>query len=128
MSLAGLRACETLRREGFDGRIVAISGEAHLPYDRPPLSKELLRGEWEPDQIVLRRQGVDDLELDWRRDARATALDLNAREIELHDGERIAFDGLVLATGTTPRQLPNQPDLPGVMVLRTLDDALALRE
>jgi len=127
-SLAGLRAAETFRREGFDGRIVAIGAEPHLPYDRPPLSKELLRGDWEPDQIVLRKQGVDDLELDWRLDARATALDTSAREVELHDGERIPFDGLVIATGATPRRLPNQPGIAGLFTLRTLDDALALRE
>src|SRR6266550_116022 len=127
-SLAGLRAAETLRRDGFDGRIVAIGAEPHLPYDRPPLSKEFLRGDWEPEQIVLRKQGVDDLDLDWRLDARAVALDVAAREVELHDGERIAFDGLVIATGATPRRLPNQPNLAGVFTLRTLDDALALRE
>jgi NADPH-dependent 2,4-dienoyl-CoA reductase/sulfur reductase-like enzyme len=128
MSLAGLRAAEALRREGFDGRIVAIGDEPHLPYDRPPLSKELLAGTWEPDQLVLRKQGIDDLELDWRLDARATHLDVRAREVELHDGERVAFDGALLATGSTPRLLPNQPRLPGVFTLRTLDDALALRE
>jgi len=128
MSLAGLRAAETLRREGFDGRIVAIGDEHQLPYDRPPLSKELLRGEAEPEEIVLRRQGVDDLELDWRRGARATALRLDERVVELHDGERVAFDGVVIATGSTPRRLPNQPNLGGLFTLRTLDDALALRE
>jgi NADPH-dependent 2,4-dienoyl-CoA reductase/sulfur reductase-like enzyme len=128
MSLAGLRAAETLRREGFDGRIVAIGGESHLPYDRPPLSKELLAGEAEPEQIVLRKQGVDDLELDWRLGARGVALDPRACEVELHDGERIGFDGCVIATGATPRRLPNQPNLEGVFVLRELDDALALRE
>jgi NADPH-dependent 2,4-dienoyl-CoA reductase/sulfur reductase-like enzyme len=128
MSLAGLRAAETLRRDGYDERIVAVGAEPHLPYDRPPLSKELLRGDAEPDEIVLRKQGVDDLDLEWRREARAVALDLSAREIELHDGERIAFDGLVIATGSTPRRLPNQPSLAGVFTLRTLDDALALRE
>jgi 3-phenylpropionate/trans-cinnamate dioxygenase ferredoxin reductase subunit len=127
-SLAGLRAAEALRREGFDGRIVAIGDEPHLPYDRPPLSKELLAGVWEPEQLVLRKQGVDDLELDWRLDARATRLDVAASEVELHDGERISFDGAVIATGSTPRLLPNQPRLPGVVTLRTLDDALALRE
>jgi NADPH-dependent 2,4-dienoyl-CoA reductase/sulfur reductase-like enzyme len=127
-SLAGLRAAETFRREGFDGRIVAIGAESHLPYDRPPLSKELLRGDWEPDQVVLRKQGVDDLDLDWRLDARAVALHIERREVELHDGERVAFDGLVIATGATPRRLPNQPNLAGVFTLRTLDDALALRE
>jgi NADPH-dependent 2,4-dienoyl-CoA reductase/sulfur reductase-like enzyme len=127
-SLAGLRAAETLRRDGYSDRIIAISGEPHLPYDRPPLSKELLRGDWEPDQIVLRKQGVDDLELDWRLDARAVALDVGGREVELHDGERIAFEGLVIATGSTPRRMPNQPNLAGLLTLRTLDDALALRE
>ncbi len=127
-SLAGLRAAETFRREGFDGRIVAIGAEPHLPYDRPPLSKELLRGDWEPDQLVLRKQGVDDLDLDWRLDARAVALHTEAREVELHDGERVAFDGLVIATGASPRRLANQPNLAGLFTLRTLDDALALRE
>jgi NADPH-dependent 2,4-dienoyl-CoA reductase/sulfur reductase-like enzyme len=127
-SLAGLRAAETFRREGFDGRIVAIGAEAHLPYDRPPLSKEFLRGDWEPEQLVLRKQGVDDLDLDWRLDARAVALDIGAREVALHDGERVTFDGLVIASGATPRRLPNQPNLAGLFTLRTLDDALALRE
>src|SRR5437773_5947855 len=127
-SLAGLRAAETFRREGFDGRIVAIGAEAHLPYDRPPLSKEFLRGDWEPEQLVLRKQGVDDLDLDWRLDARAVALDIGAREVTLHDGERVTFDGLVIASGATPRRLANQPNLAGLFTLRTLDDALALRE
>jgi 3-phenylpropionate/trans-cinnamate dioxygenase ferredoxin reductase component len=126
-SLAGLRAAETFRREGFDGRIVAIGAEPHLPYDRPPLSKELLRGDWEPDQVVLRKQGVDDLDLEWRLETRAVALDAAGREIALHDGERIAFDGLVIATGATPRRLANQPHLAGLFTLRTLDDALGLR-
>jgi NADPH-dependent 2,4-dienoyl-CoA reductase/sulfur reductase-like enzyme len=126
-SLAGLRAAETLRREGFDGRIVALSAERHLPYDRPPLSKELLAGEREPDDVVLRHQGVDDLDVDWRLGARATGLDLASREVALDDGTRVAFDGLVVATGARPRELPGQPRLPGVFTLRTLDDALALR-
>ncbi len=128
MSLAGLRAAETLRREGFDGRIVAVGAEPHLPYDRPPLSKELLRGEREPDEIVLRREGVDDLDLDWRLEARAIALDVATREVELHDGERVPYDGLVIATGSSPRRLPGQLALAGLFTLRTLDDALALRE
>src|SRR3977135_486336 len=110
-SLAGLRAAGTLRRAVFEGGVVAIGADPHLPYDRPPLSKELLRGDWEPDQLVLRKQGVEDLDLDWRLDARAVALHLDAHEVELHDGERISFDGLVIATGATPRRLPNQPNL-----------------
>src|SRR3954454_11811433 len=127
-SLAGSRAAETLRRDGFDGRIVAIGAEPHLPYDRPPLSKELLRGDVDPEQITLRKQGVEDLDLDWRLDARAVALDVARRDVELHDGERVVFDGLVIATGSTPRRMPNQPNYAGVFTLRTLDDALAIRE
>ncbi len=126
-SLAGLRAMETFRREGYDGRIVAIGGEPHLPYDRPPLSKELLAGLSEPDDIRLRKQGVDDLDVEWMLGTRATALDLGARELTLANDTRIAYDGLVVATGSTPRRLPNQPELDGVFMLRTLDDALALR-
>ena len=130
MSLAGLRAAETLRRAGFDGRISAIGAESHLPYDRPPLSKELLAGKWDPDQVVLRKQGVDDLDLDWRLGQRAVSLDLGEREVALDGGDRVGFDGLVIATGSEPRRLPT-PDgaaaLDGVFVLRSLDDALAIR-
>src|SRR5580765_1690765 len=108
-SLAGLRAIETLRREGFDGTIVAVGAEAHLPYDRPPLSKELLAGTAEPADIVLRKQGVDDLAVDWRLGLPAVALDVGARELTLADGTGVAFDGVVLATGSTPRRLPNHP-------------------
>lgn len=126
-SLAGLRAMETLRREGFSGRVIAIGGESHLPYDRPPLSKELLAGTSDPSDIVLRKQGVDDLDVEWMLGQRASALELDGREVVLADGSRVSFDGLVIATGSTPRRLPNQPDLEGVHVLRTLDDALALR-
>ncbi len=127
-SLAGLRAVETLRREGYDDRLVLVGAESHLPYDRPPLSKELLAGEWEPEQLALRRQPYDDLDIVWRLGRRATSLDLRAREVELHDGERIGFDGVVIATGATPRTLPDTPPLAGVFTLRTLDDALALAE
>jgi NADPH-dependent 2,4-dienoyl-CoA reductase/sulfur reductase-like enzyme len=126
-SLAGLRAAEELRRLGHDGRLVMIGAERHLPYDRPPLSKELLAGEWEPDRTDLRRQGYDDLGLDWRLGRHATALDVGARTVALDDGERVAFDGLVIATGSTPRSLPGQPAYEGMFMLRTLDDALAIR-
>lgn len=128
MSLAGLRAAETLRREGFDGRIFAIGDEPHLPYDRPPLSKEFLATGADVESILLRKQGVDDLDLDWRLEARAVSLDAAARTLELHDGERIEFDGCVIATGASPRRLPDQPNLAGVFTLRTLDDAVAIGE
>ena len=110
-SLAGLRAIETLRREGYDGRIVAIGAEPHLPYDRPPLSKEFLAGTADADDIVLRKQGVDDLDVDWRLGVAAVALDVALGRSSCADGARVAFDGLVIATGSTPRRLPNQPDL-----------------
>jgi len=127
-SLAGLRAIETLRREGYDGRIVAIGAEPHLPYDRPPLSKEFLAGRVERAEIVLRKQGVDDLDVDWRLGAPAAALDVRARELTLADRSQLRYDGLVIATGATPRHVANQSRLDGVFMLRTLDDAAALRD
>jgi NADPH-dependent 2,4-dienoyl-CoA reductase/sulfur reductase-like enzyme len=126
-SLAGLRAAETLRYEGYDGQIVFVGDEPHLPYDRPPLSKELLAGEWEPDQIALRMQPYDDLALDLRLSCRATGLDLAGRAVELDGDQRLPFDGLVIATGARPRTLPDTPPLDGIFVLRTLDDCLAIR-
>jgi NADPH-dependent 2,4-dienoyl-CoA reductase/sulfur reductase-like enzyme len=127
-SLAGLRAAETLRTEGFEGAIVVVGAESHLPYDRPPLSKKLLSGEWEAERIVLRKpDAYDDLRFDFRLGRRATALDLTKRVVTLDDASTIAFDGLVIATGASCRRLPNQPDLTNVFTLRTLDDALHLR-
>ncbi len=126
-SLAGLRAVETLRREGFAGRLVFIGAEPHLPYDRPPLSKEVLSGEWGRDATVLRKQPYDELELEIRLGTAATGLDLDAREIELAGGTKVGFDGLVIATGSTPRTIPSIPAIDGVFTLRTLDDCLAIR-
>ncbi len=126
-SLAGLRAAEMLRSDGYDGRLALIGAEKHLPYDRPPLSKQLLRGDWEPDRIRLRRADWDDLALDLRLGCRATALDLDARRLELDDGSTLDWDGLLIATGATPRRLPGTGGLAGVHVLRTLDEAMALR-
>jgi NADPH-dependent 2,4-dienoyl-CoA reductase/sulfur reductase-like enzyme len=126
-SIAGLRAAEALRHEGYEGRLVLLGDEPHLPYDRPPLSKELLAGEWEPDQIALRKQPYDDLDVDLRLGCRATGLGAGARVIELDGDERLAFDGLVIATGARPRTLPDTPELDGIFVLRTLDDCLAIR-
>jgi NADPH-dependent 2,4-dienoyl-CoA reductase/sulfur reductase-like enzyme len=128
-SLAGLRACEMLRTEGFTGRITLVGAEDRMPYDRPPLSKKLLAGEWEPDRIALRKpDDFASLNLDLRLGVAATALDTAARTLALADGSTLAFDGLIIATGGAVRRLPGQPDLTGVHELRTLDDALALRE
>jgi NADPH-dependent 2,4-dienoyl-CoA reductase/sulfur reductase-like enzyme len=127
-SLAGLRAVETLRTEGFDGPVTLIGAEDHLPYDRPPLSKKVLSGEWEPGRVALRRDGgLDALDLDARLGVRAVELDLGGRTVRLTDGSAVAYDALVLATGAEVRRLPGQPDLEGLYMLRTLDDSLALR-
>jgi len=128
-SLAGLRACETLRQEGFAGEIALIGAEAEIPYDRPPLSKKVLAGEWDADRIRLRKP--DDfagLALDLRLGSAAVALDVAARVVTLADGSKLPFDGLVIATGATPRRLPGQPDLDGVVELRTLANSIALRD
>jgi len=127
-SLAGLRAVEALRRHGFEGRIEWIGAEKHDPYDRPPLSKQVLRGEWGPERIALARNGIESLHAELHFGRRAVRLDTQARRVVLDDGAEIAFDGLVIATGASPRRLPNQPELDGVHVLRTLDDALAIRD
>jgi NADPH-dependent 2,4-dienoyl-CoA reductase/sulfur reductase-like enzyme len=126
-SLAGLRAAQALRRRGFDGRLVLVGEERHPPYDRPPLSKDVLAGRWEPERTHLLRAGDADLAAEWRLGTRATGLDVAARRLHLAGGESLAFDGLVIATGAAPRRLRGAPDLAGVFVLRTLDDCLALR-
>lgn len=128
-SLAGLRGAESLRSAGFDGRLILVGDEVHLPYDRPPLSKEVLRGEWEPEKTALVRDpsAFEKLGLDLRLGRRAVRLDAAAKELHLDDGSRVAFDGLLIATGATPRRLPGTPALEGLHTLRTLDDALAIR-
>lgn len=128
-SLAGLRACETLRTEGFTGRITLVGAEAEMPYDRPPLSKKLLSGDWESDRIRLRKPAdLESLGLEMRLGVAATGLDVEHRSVSLADGSTIDFDALVIATGAATRRLPDQPDLDGVCDLRTLEDSLDLRE
>jgi NADPH-dependent 2,4-dienoyl-CoA reductase/sulfur reductase-like enzyme len=126
-SLAGLRATEALRRSGFDGRLTLVGAESHLPYDRPPLSKELLSGEWDHDRVVLRRAPYDELDLELLLGFRATALDAATRTVTLHDGRTVSADGIVLATGAAPRSLPGLSALDGIVTLRTLDDCMVLR-
>lgn len=126
-SLAGLRACEALRSHGFDGRLVLVGAEPHLPYDRPPLSKEILRAEWEPDRLALRRASYDDLALEMELGRRAVSLDPVRRRVSLDDGRELAYDALVIASGAVPKTLPQARELAGVHVLRTLEDSLALR-
>ena len=127
-SLAGLRAAEALRQKGFEGTLSLVGAENREPYDRPPLSKDVLAGRWEPGQTALARDGLAPLELDLHLGCRATGLDPAAREIELEDGRRLGFDGLVIATGATPRTLPFEGPRAGIHTLRTLDDCLAIRD
>src|SRR5438270_8168415 len=96
-SLAGVRAAETLRQDGFDGRLVLVGAEEHLPYDRPPLSKQLLAGKVDAEQVSLcPPERYDELGLELQLGRRATALDLATREVVVDDTERLAFDGLVI--------------------------------
>lgn len=126
-SLAGLRAAETLRTEGFSGSVVLLGDELHRPYDRPPLSKKVLAGEWEPDRIALRKsEDLDALDVEWRLGSPAVSLDPSRCIVTTTQGE-VSFDGLVIATGSRARGLPNQPTWTGIHMLRTLDDSLSLR-
>jgi len=128
-SLAGLRAAETLRARGFDGALTLIGDEPHRPYDRPPLSKQVLQGTVEPEQTFFRKKdGYDALALEMRLGVRATALDLRDRRVTLDDGTFADYDRLIIATGARARTLPGLASRPNVFVLRSLDDAVALRQ
>src|SRR5262245_28908316 len=127
-SLAGLRAAESLRTAGFDGSITLIGAESHHPYDRPPLSKRLLSGEWEVDRIALRKpEDISSLDVEWRLGTPAAGLDVEGRRVRLGDGSEVRFEGAIIATGSQPRTLPGQAELPDVVVLRSVDDSLDLR-
>lgn len=126
-SLAGLRAAETLRSAGFDGTITVVGDEPHRPYDRPPLSKQVLTGEWEPSRTALPGGSEGRLDVTWRLGVSAERLDLDRHEVSLSDGQTLGYDGLVLACGARPRMLSGGESLDGVTTLRTLDDAVAIR-
>jgi NADPH-dependent 2,4-dienoyl-CoA reductase/sulfur reductase-like enzyme len=127
-SLAGLSAARALRDQSYDGRIVVIGDEAHAPYDRPPLSKEFLAGTASLDDIALGTPDDTDLDIEWRLGTTAVGLDHISRSVLLRDGSEVTADGVVLATGARARRLPGSEGLDGVHVLRSLDDAIALRE
>ncbi|MFH8492505.1 NAD(P)/FAD-dependent oxidoreductase [Streptomyces coeruleorubidus] len=125
-SLAGLSAARSLRKQGYDGRLVVIGDELHRPYDRPPLSKEFLAGTVDEAELALEVDG-EDLQAEWLLGVRAAGLDRTERAVRLADGREVRVDGLVIATGAAARTLPGSEGLSGVHVVRTLDDARALR-
>ncbi|MFH8798308.1 NAD(P)/FAD-dependent oxidoreductase [Streptomyces sp. NPDC017936] len=125
-SLAGLRAAETLREEGFAGSLTMIGDEPYEPYDRPPLSKQVLLGAADAERTALPRRRA--LDATWRLGVAATGLDMAARRVRLADGDEVPYDRLLIATGVRARPWPHEAEaaLDGVFVLRTRDDGVAL--
>ena len=112
-SLAGLRAAEALRKEGFTGQLTIIGDESEEPYDRPPLSKQVLKG-WVPaDHTKLPR--VRQVDAEWRLGIAATGLDRRSKQVRLANGEQVPFDRLLIATGTRAREWPNKKDRKSVV-------------
>lgn len=126
-SMAGLRAAEQLRAAGWEGPITLVGDEPHMPYNRPPLSKEVLAGRASFESLALRpRAGVSDAR--WRLGTGVVRADLDRRVVELDDGETLPYRGLVVATGMRPRRLRCPGPVTGRHTVRTLDDARGLRE
>ncbi|HET6664423.1 MAG TPA: FAD-dependent oxidoreductase [Acidimicrobiales bacterium] len=127
-SLAGLRAAETLREEGFRGHLTIIGDEPYEPYDRPPLSKQVLKGGVPADHTNLPRRRV--IDADWRLGVAATGLDRSTKQVRLANGEQVRYDLLLIATGVRARPWfnPAEAALDGVFSIRTRDDAARLRE
>jgi 3-phenylpropionate/trans-cinnamate dioxygenase ferredoxin reductase component len=129
-SLAGAKAAETLRNEGFDGRLVLIGAESERPYERPPLSKDYLRGEVGREKVHVHDEGFyAENDIDLRLGSTAVSLDTAGHELALDDGERLRYDRLLLTTGAEPRRLSIPGgELDGVLYLRSVEDSDALRE
>jgi 3-phenylpropionate/trans-cinnamate dioxygenase ferredoxin reductase subunit len=129
-SLAGAKAAEALREEGFDGRVVLIGAESERPYERPPLSKEYLRGEAGREKVYVHDDGFYAAhDIEWRASTLVERLEPASREVVLSGGERLRYERLLLATGAEPRPLPIPgAALEGVYTLRTLGDSDRLRE
>ncbi|MFJ2732691.1 FAD-dependent oxidoreductase [Streptomyces sp. NPDC087317] len=124
--LAGLSAATRLRERGFDGELVLVGEETHLPYSRPPLSKQFLSGELSEEQLTFRAD--EELEAHWLLDTRIVGLDSHRSALELRGGERLPFDGLVVATGVDAKRLPEAPVFSErVRTVRTLRDAVTVQ-
>lgn len=127
-SLAGLRVAEALRNHGHAGALILAGDENHLPYDRPPLSKQVLSGDWDPERVALTNADkLAEAEIEVRLGLRATAAD--SHHVTFDNGTRLTYDQLVIATGSTSRTWPGAPPRHGGRVhqVRTLDDSLRLR-
>ena len=128
--LAAARTAEQLRKSGYSGPVAVVSDEQHLPYDRPPLSKEMLQdaGKTLDDVVLKPAEFYADNDIALILGSPAQSLDTAAQTVTLTDGTVLDYDELVIATGLVPKRIPSFPDLPGIRVLRSYDDALALRE
>jgi 3-phenylpropionate/trans-cinnamate dioxygenase ferredoxin reductase subunit len=125
---AGAWAAQTLRKEGFAGKVVLIGDEPHYPYERPPLSKAVLSGEASAESThLIKTDAFEKLALDWRPNVRVTSIDRVGKQVLLSTGESIGYDKLVLCSGgrARPMNIPGA-DLPGLFTLRSIDDAHAL--
>lgn len=128
-SAAGASAAHALRAEGFAGALTLVGEEPDLPYDRPPLSKHALLDQWQPEKLHLfNATTYGEMAIDLVLGNRAAHLDLDGRAVCLANGKRLEFDGLVIATGSTPRTLPQLSEATNVHSLRTTGDAIRLRQ
>src|SRR6201993_5362645 len=125
--LAAARTAEQLRRSAFDGPITIVSDEVHLPYDRPPLSKQVLRSELD-DTALKPREFYDENNITLLLGSAVRSLDTATRTVTLDNGTPLEYDEAVVATGLVPRRIPSFPDLRGIHVLRSFDESMALRE
>lgn len=124
--LAAARTAEQLRKSEYTGPVTIVSDEVHLPYDRPPLSKDVLHADL--DDVTLKpAEFYTDNNITLRLGSAAQTLDITAKTVTLADGSVLGYDELVIATGLVPKRISSFPDLEGIRVLRNLDEALALR-
>lgn len=127
--VAGTRVVHALRKREFRGRVILLGAEPHLPYDKPPLSKKLVTGETQLHEIYLADEAqLAALEVDYRPSSRVVGLDPEAPLLRMADGSELAFDGLAIASGATPRLLPGTESATNVFTVRTVEDSLRIRD